>query len=352
MSSFGGFPDFSVPSPQSEKSQEELLKDIYSILLNHEGPMTQKQLESGLHGAGIVGMTSQKLAELLGILLRQAQITLSKDRETGVLQYVAQGKERATQFKGLGMEDMLVYQLIKEAHDKGIWIRNLKSRSGLQTVQMNKTLKALESRRLIKSVKTIANRSRKVYMLYELMPHRSLVGGPWVTDSEFDKPFFEQLQRLCERYVTQVGYCSSIQAHEFIRSSGVSTVDLGLEDVEILLSTLVYDGRLERFDDPRPGFIGGPPLYKMTRLPQNPFNLASAPCGICPVSDQCHEDGEISPATCVYLSEWLDPDFEEQSVEERMNNKKKSTKSSGAGHESATQYQSYLHDDDEDDDLL
>lgn len=179
---------------------------------------------------------------------------------------------------------------------------------------MNKTLKALESRRLIKSVKTISNRSRKVYMLFELQPHRSLIGGPWVTDSEFDKPFFEQLQRLCERYVVQLGYCSSIQAHEFIRNSGVSTVDLSLEDVDILLATLVYDGRLERFDDPRPGHIGGPPLYKLSRLPQNPFNLASMPCGVCPVVDQCHEDGEISPAKCPFLTEWLDPGFEDSAA--------------------------------------
>jgi DNA-directed RNA polymerase III subunit RPC6 len=247
---------------------------------------------------------------VLNLRLRQAQVTISKHADTKEILYHAQGQERATQFKGLGMEDMLVYQLIRDAHDKGIWIRNLKTRSGLQTVQMNKTLKSLESRRLIKSVKTIANRSRKVFMLYELQPHRSLVGGPWMTDSEFDRPFFESLQKLCERFVMSTGFCTSIKVHEFIRNSGVSTVELSLEDVEILLSTLVYDGRLEKFDDPRPGQLGTI-LYKPTRVTHNAFSVATVPCGICPVAMECHEDGPINPTNCIYLSEWLDPGFKD-----------------------------------------
>jgi DNA-directed RNA polymerase III subunit RPC6 len=30
------------------------------------------------------------------------------------------------------------------------------------------------------------------------------------------------------------------------------------------------------------------------------------PCGICPVFKDCHDDGLITPETCIYLNKWLD----------------------------------------------
>lgn len=33
--------------------------------------------------------------------------------------------------------------------------------------------------------------------------------------------------------------------------------------------------------------------------------MTAAPCGVCPVFDECTEGGVISPATCPYLSKWL-----------------------------------------------
>jgi DNA-directed RNA polymerase III subunit RPC6 len=30
-----------------------------------------------------------------------------------------------------------------------------------------------------------------------------------------------------------------------------------------------------------------------------------APCGVCPVIDQCREGGHISPQSCAYYAQWL-----------------------------------------------
>ena len=35
-------------------------------------------------------------------------------------------------------------------------------------------------------------------------------------------------------------------------------------------------------------------------------SLVRVPCGICPLIDNCSEDGPISPKTCVYMKEWLE----------------------------------------------
>ena len=45
--------------------------------------------------------------------------------------------------------------------------------------QINKCLKLLEQRKLIKAVKSVASSNRKVYMLFELEPSREITGGAW-----------------------------------------------------------------------------------------------------------------------------------------------------------------------------
>ncbi len=52
-------------------------------------------------------------------------------------------------------------------------------RTNLQQPIVTKILKTLEQRSLIKSVKSVQNPSRKVYMLFELEPARELTGGAW-----------------------------------------------------------------------------------------------------------------------------------------------------------------------------
>lgn len=55
----------------------------------------------------------------------------------------------------------------------------MKFHSNLQQPVITKILKALESRKLVKSVKSVTGGNRKVYMLYELEPSRELTGGAW-----------------------------------------------------------------------------------------------------------------------------------------------------------------------------
>eukprot|EP00951_Prasinocladus_malaysianus_P040032 scaffold455207_cov42-Prasinocladus_malaysianus.AAC.1 len=59
----------------------------------------------------------------------------------------------------------------------GMWTKDMKFQSNLQQPQITKILKTLESRKLIKAVKSVSGGNRKVYMLYELEPSRELTGG-------------------------------------------------------------------------------------------------------------------------------------------------------------------------------
>ena len=57
-------------------------------------------------------------------------------------------------------EERVVYQIIEESGTKGIWIRDIRIKSNLIQTQLNKIIKNLESKKLIKSVKTVTVRKR------------------------------------------------------------------------------------------------------------------------------------------------------------------------------------------------
>ena len=60
-----------------------------------------------------------------------------------------------SKIKGGDAQERLVYQIIEEANNKGIWTRDIRLRSNLPLNQLNKILKNLESRKLIKAVKSV-----------------------------------------------------------------------------------------------------------------------------------------------------------------------------------------------------
>lgn len=57
--------------------------------------------------------------------------------------------------KGADNEEKVVYGIVEEAGNKGIWIRDIRNRSNLTQTQLNKIIKSLESKKIIKSVKTV-----------------------------------------------------------------------------------------------------------------------------------------------------------------------------------------------------
>jgi DNA-directed RNA polymerase III subunit RPC6 len=121
---------------------------------------------------------------------------------------------------------------------------------------LDKILKTLESRKLIKAVKTIANKNRKVFMLYDMMPSAEITGGPWYSEQEFDHAFVESLSKFVYQCVATLKMASLDMLTEKVRISGVSKVPLGPEHVLSIVTTLVYDGRLEEVRAPKRAMQG------------------------------------------------------------------------------------------------
>lgn len=55
---------------------------------------------------------------------------------------------------------------------------------------------------------------------------------------------------------TKKGYASAEEIAGFIRKGGVAKVELRTENIQSILDTLVYDGKIEAVEDPRgPAFL-------------------------------------------------------------------------------------------------
>ncbi|CAN0509347.1 unnamed protein product, partial [Ectocarpus sp. 12 AP-2014] len=136
---------------------------------------------------------------------------------------------------------------------------------------MTKTLKSLEGRHLVKTAKSVTSKSKKLYMLYELTPAKEITGGPWYTDQEFDYEFVKHLSSYVLSYVKEQTLSATPNSTPkttptimnptkpttpqetpplkdiaaAIKVSGISKIDLSMEEVKLIVSTLVYDGLLE-----------------------------------------------------------------------------------------------------------
>jgi DNA-directed RNA polymerase III subunit RPC6 len=58
----------------------------------------------------------------------------------------------------------------------------MKTATNIPQQTLTKTLKILEQRNLVKFVRAVTSKSKKLYMLYDMVPAKDITGGPWYTD--------------------------------------------------------------------------------------------------------------------------------------------------------------------------
>ena len=117
------------------------------------------------------------LLQAINKLLVEEKIDLFKGNEG--LVYRKKEPSKAGSIAG-DQEEKIVFKIIENSGNVGVWIRDIRAKSNLGQTQLNKVLKSLETKRLIKSVKSVNATKKKVYMLFNLQPDQSVTGGRWV----------------------------------------------------------------------------------------------------------------------------------------------------------------------------
>lgn len=86
-------------------------------------------------------------------LLNEKRLAIYQDGTT--LIYKGISKELADAFKGMTNDDMIIYNLIEEAGNKGIQNKELRQKTKFPTKKINTCTKNLLQRKLIKQIQTI-----------------------------------------------------------------------------------------------------------------------------------------------------------------------------------------------------
>ncbi|XP_013783845.1 DNA-directed RNA polymerase III subunit RPC6-like isoform X1 [Limulus polyphemus] len=300
--------------------QVDLETRIIQLCQQNPNGVTDKLMQ-----AEISGTTVKERAHGLNRLLSQDRLEILKQGKQ--LLYRLKTSDNSQKVKGADNEEKIVYQIIEDAGNKGIWIRDIRFKSNLLLTQVNKVLKSLEGKKLIKAVKSVSASKKKVYMLYNLEPDRSITGGAWYSDQDFESEFVEVLNQQCFKFLQQklmtareatndpisernASYASSKDIWKFINELGISKVTLSAEDIEAILDTLIYDGKVEKTivaSQVTSGSTGGMTrLYRAVEPLIESTGLMRLPCGVCPVMEECQEGGAISPSNCLYMKQWLD----------------------------------------------
>ncbi|CAI8591540.1 unnamed protein product [Vicia faba] len=212
-------------------------------------------------------------------------------------------------------EERLLFNLIRSRENIGIWTGDMKRETNLPTTVVNKSLKSLIAKNMIKEVTTIQNKGRKHYMAKEFMPSEEITGGHFYSDGKLDVDYINSLKDVCLKciFMQKVSTCDGCV--EWIKRSGVFNTEVTTKQMEEILQTLVLDDEITQMISTGYGEFSSITVGKTcyiskskggVRGEKKTADMTSFPCFSCQRMSFCSPDGTISPATCVYYQKWLD----------------------------------------------
>ncbi|EEF50894.1 DNA-directed RNA polymerase III subunit RPC6 [Ricinus communis] len=223
--------------------------------------------------------------------------------------------ESSSPAQSLTEHECTLYNVIWSKQDMGIWTRDMKRETNLPDNVVNKSLKVLQAKNLIKEVVNIQNKGRKHYMATEFEPSKEITGGAWYVEGNLDTEFIKLLKEVCTKQVLKLKVATLEGITDSIKRSGIFNTELTKQQIEEIVKALVLDNALIEVKSNGMlefSFIPiGKVCYKCVGKGSTAGEprigaMASIPCGVCPRISQCTPDGIISPQTCVYYSKWLD----------------------------------------------
>ncbi|XP_018331669.1 probable DNA-directed RNA polymerase III subunit RPC6 [Agrilus planipennis] len=299
-----------IKEPEVGTSGSSVESQITALAQSKPEGISNEDIQSNL-----LNVTAETWTKSVNKLLKSGLLELFKVNNKLLYKYKDPSKKTVN--KGSDNEEKVVYRIIEEAGNKGIWIRDIRFKSNLNMTQLNKVLKSLEAKKAIKAVKSVSASKKKVYMLYDLEPDSSVTGGAWYQDQDFESEFVDVLNQQCQRFLVQKqeeaqklwggpliarnrSYVSAKDVHKFISELGISKVALNVQDIESILYTVVLDNNAERIVSPSGEF-----LYRAIKSFLPSPGLVKSTCGICPISHRCADSGFVNAKVCTYLTDWL-----------------------------------------------
>lgn len=317
---------------------ESIKKDLMDLIAAYEDDgISEAELSKTM---STVSVESRK--DAINALMNDGKIQLCRKGSELVFRAI-NSDHSALRSANTSVEEKAVFKVIENAGNKGIWNREIRNATKLPLNQMSKILKNLETKKLIKAVKSVTASKKKLYMLYGLEPDKSVTGGAWYSGTEFESEYVQVLHEQCYQFVKRrlvtiddgkdfvearnASLVSSSEVKDFIDNSKISNVKLTLQDIEMVLETIVFDGLIEKITVEKKPDLTVPVqisekvytsesdedsetsnvtfYYRALTKLVDSSALMRVPCGQCPYIYECRSTAVISPEKCQYLERWF-----------------------------------------------
>jgi len=152
-----------VKSEQMETSTIDfdpvnLESDILQLCLQFPNGVSDKILENSFRH-----VTVQQRLSAINRLLSLNRIDLLRPSDApGTFICRIRDTNNTSRNETIDQKEKAVYQLVKENGNLGIWMRDIRFKTKLSPIILSKTLKSLESKKLIKAVKSVHANKKKV----------------------------------------------------------------------------------------------------------------------------------------------------------------------------------------------
>ncbi|KAJ3127621.1 Arabinose-proton symporter (Arabinose transporter) [Nowakowskiella sp. JEL0407] len=214
-------------------------------------------------------------------------------------------KHRDERTKGLSQNESIVYNYISGVGDKGIWIKDIRSRSAMHFKVVDEAIKVLEKKSLIKAVKSVKFPTRKIYMLNHLNPSVELTGGVFYSEGDLDTEFTGMLVQFCHQIIYQTSFPDSesifpsyhsdyMTVDEVLKtlksSKIVKDTNLSRDDVKMILDILEHSEKVYRIPK---SYLGGNGDRPRKRSKKDSDDFDSGPSGYGTVGVFLDEEGNF-----------------------------------------------------------
>ncbi|KAK5679107.1 34-kDa subunit of RNA polymerase III (C) [Elasticomyces elasticus] len=157
--------------------------------------------------AEVAKKTAKSVAELLKVIQElQNHALLRASRWQGSLCWSTRPRAAAEHIRVLNTNERTLYEYVEDAHTKGIWLKDLKKRSGIEDGKVQKAMSKLEGARLVKVIKNVRAPAQKTYMLFHLVPSDDVTGGSFFDAGDLDEVLIEEVANLIVFHVKMASW--------------------------------------------------------------------------------------------------------------------------------------------------
>jgi DNA-directed RNA polymerase III subunit RPC6 len=291
-----------------------LQEQILNLLKNNPDGIAQTTLVKSIEARDV-----DTLSNTLNDLIQQNRIIVLNSSDGDAL-FKYRSEREAAKFRDLNYEDNNIYEMIVATGNSGISNNELKQKTKYTTQILNKILKKLEKKCLVKSLKPVNSKSnKKIWLAYEIEPSQEITGGIWCSNQEFDKDLITTITEKCLTYIQREKVTTRKEVMIYIKSTGLVGGDLKEEDMQKIINLLYFDDKIEVIF-PDVSYIAenkvitllkkNDPLlnmfkYKISNNYQVKSIMSNLPCTYCPVFNECQIENVINPKDCEHMLKFL-----------------------------------------------